>query len=300
MKKYATLKDQKRSNTFWTIVLLMPLMSGLLIFFIYPFFQNFIYSFTNLSSFGNWSWVGLSNYRRLIGDVQVGRSFINTFIITLVSVPITITISLVIAVLLNAKIEGKGFYRVLYFLPAVTMPAAIGMIWRWLYNGQYGLLNQVLSNFGIDSINWVTNPDYSRIALIVVAIWSGLAIKIVFFLGGLQTIPKSYYEAAEIDGASALRKFISITIPMLAPTLFFVSITTLIGTLQMFDLLFMLIPQSGNGLVTTRTIIYEYYQNAFVYMDKGYASAISIAIFLVILIITIIQLRLQKKWVTYL
>ncbi|UJF15858.1 sugar ABC transporter permease [Jeotgalibaca sp. MA1X17-3] len=119
-------------------------------------------------------------------------------------------------------------------------------------------------------------------------------------MGGLQTVPRSYYEAADIDGASPYKKFIHITIPLLAPTIFFVSITSLIQSFQMFDLIFLLIPRTGNGLSTTRTVIYEFYQNAFEYMDKGYASAISIAIFIVILIITSIQLKLQKKWVTYL
>lgn len=299
-KTYTTIRQQKRQKNMWTFILLFPLMSGLIIFYIYPFIQNFIYSFTDLGAFGQWDWVGIANYQRLFQDAQVGQAFINTFLITLVSVPITIILALLIAVLLNSKIKGKGFYRVLYFLPAVTMPAAIAMIWRWLFNGQYGLVNQFLNVIGIENVSWLTNPDFSRSALIIVTIWSGIAIKIIFFLGGLQTIPNSLYEAAEIDGASSFKKFTHITVPMLAPTIFFVSITTLIQNLQMFDVVFMLIPRFGNGFVTTRTVIFEFYQHAFEFMDKGYASAISIIIFLVILLITIIQLRLQKKWVTYL
>lgn len=299
-QKYMSLKQQKRQKYMWAAILLFPLMSGLIIFYIYPFIQNFIYSFTNLGAFGNWDWVGLSNYQRLFQDSQVGQSFINTFIITIISVPITIVLALLIAVLLNSKIKGKGFYRVLYFLPAVTMPAAVAMIWKWLFNGQYGLINQIIDLLGFEGVNWLTNPDFSRIALIIVTIWMGIAIKVIFFLGGLQTVPKSLYEAADIDGASPTKKFTHITVPMLAPTIFFVSITTLIQSLQMFDVVFMLIPRTGNGLESTRTIIYEFYQHAFEFMDKGYASAISIIIFIVILILTMIQLRLQKKWVTYL
>ncbi|UJF15857.1 sugar ABC transporter permease [Jeotgalibaca sp. MA1X17-3] len=190
MKPYTSLKQQRRSKYIAAIVLLFPLLSGLIIFYIIPFFQNFFYSFTNLGAFGNWKWIGLVNYQRLIQDVQVGKSFINTIVITAVSVPVTILLALIIATLLNSNIKGKSIYRVLFFLPAVTMPAAIAMIWRWLYNGQYGLLNQFIGIFGIENINWITDPKFSQIALIIVTIWSGIAIKIIFFWEDYRLFPE--------------------------------------------------------------------------------------------------------------
>lgn len=283
----------------WALIFIAPLMVGLVIFYIIPFFQNIFFSFTNLSSFGGWSEIGVFNYVNLLEDAEVWNGFKNTIIYTVVSVPITIVISMVIAQLLNQKIKGKTIYRVLYFLPAVTMPAAVAMIWKWIYNGQYGILNQVLDFFGVEPKFWVSDPQYAMAALIIVGVWSGIGMNVIYFLAGLQTISSSYYEAAEIDGASPIRKFVSITVPLLSPTIFFVTITQFIRSFQMFDSVFMLISRNGSAIDSTKTIVYVFYQHAFEYMNKGYASAISVVIFLVILIITIIQLVLQKKWVHY-
>lgn len=299
MNNMSSMKKSKISNYIWAAILLAPLMIGLFIFYIIPFFQNFFYSFTDLGSFGNWSWIGLENYERLFQDQEVWISFKNTLVYTIVSVPITIALSIAIAQLLNQQIKGKSAYRLLFFLPAITMPAAIAMIWKWIYNGQFGILNQIINFFGIDSINWISDANFAMFALIIVGIWSGLGMNIIYFLAGLQSVPRTFYEAADIDGANPFQKFFNITLPLLSPTIFFVTITSLIKSFQMFDLLFMLISRQSNAINATKSVVYVFYQHAFEFMDKGYASAISIILFIVILIVTVIQLRLQKKWVNY-
>lgn len=290
---------RKLNDLFWGYLLILPTVLGLAVFYIAAFFQNLYYSFTNLGAFGKYKWIGMENYINVFSDPKVPQALINTVKFTVISVPISIIISLFIATLLNSKIKGLSLYRTLYFLPAVTMPAAIAMMWKWLYNGQYGLLNQLLAKVGIEGQAWIADPKFAMGALIIVGIWSSLGMKIIYFLAGLQGIPKAYYEAATIDGAGPIRQFFSITLPSLTPTIFFVMITSLIGALQMFDLIFLMISKTSLAVDSTMSIVYLFYKYAFEFQEKGYASAISIVLFMIILAITAIQLRLQKKWVNY-
>lgn len=290
---------RKLNDLFWGYLLILPTVLGLAVFYIAAFFQNLYYSFTNLGAFGKYKWVGMENYINVFSDPKVPQALINTVKFTVISVPISIIISLFIATLLNSKIKGLSLYRTLYFLPAVTMPAAIAMMWKWLYNGQYGLLNQLLAKIGIEGHAWIADPKFAMGALIVVGIWSSLGMKIIYFLAGLQGIPKAYYEAATIDGAGPIKQFFSITLPSLTPTIFFVMITSLIGALQMFDLIFLMISKTSLAVDSTMSIVYLFYKYAFEFQEKGYASAISIVLFMIILVITAIQLKLQKKWVNY-
>ncbi len=298
-KRRKKISEKEKSNWFWGYLMILPTVGGLAVFYIWAFLKNLYYSFTDLGSFGNYKWIGLANYKRLLSDPTIPKALSNTFKYTLISVPLSIGIAIFIAVLLNSKIKGLTVYRTLYFLPAVTMPAAIAMMWKWLYNGQYGLINQVLVKLGLEGHAWIADPKYAMGALIIVGIWSSLGMNIIYFLAGLQGIPKMYYEAADIDGAGPIRKFFSITLPLLSPTVFFVLIMSLIGALQMFDLIFLMISKSSMAIDSTMSIVYVFYQNAFEFLDKGYASAISILLFIIVLIITAIQLKLQKKWVNY-
>lgn len=296
--KFAITKRQ-RSDWFWGYLMILPTVGGLAIFYIGAFFQNLYFSFTNLGSFGKYNWIGLDNYAKLLSDPEIPKALANTFKYTLICVPISLCLSIFIAVLLNSKIKGLSVYRTLYFLPAVTMPAAIAMMWKWLYNGQYGLINQLLDNFGIQGKAWIADPKFAMGALIVVGVWSSLGMNIIYFLAGLQGIPKMYYEAANIDGAGPIRTFFSVTLPLLSPTIFFVMIMSLIGALQMFDLIFLMISKTSMAVDNTMSIVYLFYKNAFEFLDKGYAAAISILLFVIIMVITVIQLKLQKKWVNY-
>jgi multiple sugar transport system permease protein len=292
-------KTRKRSDYFWAYLMIAPTMLGLFIFYLWPIIQTFYFSFTEWGAFGQFEWTGLDNYKRLLEDTILLKSFKNTGIYIIFTVPIGIFLSILVAVLLNQNIKGKSVYRTLYFLPVITMPAAIAMVWKWLYNSDYGLLNYLLSLIGVKGPQWVSDPKIALYSIIIVAIWSGIGYNMVIFLSGLQGIPKTYYEAAEIDGASPIRVFFKITLPLLSPIIFFVSIMSFIGAFQVFDLIFMMIGKSSTALENTQSIVYLFYQYAFVLNDKGYAAAIAVLLLIMILIITAIQMVLQKKWVHY-
>jgi len=300
-KKTSLLKltAKQKNDYIWAYLLILPTVLGIGVFYIYAFLQNVFYSFTDLSSFGKYSFVMLDNYKKLFADPDVGAALVNTFEYTAISVPASVIIATLVAVLLNSKIKGIAVYRTLYFLPAVTMPAAIAMVWKWLYNSKFGLINEFLRLLGIKGQAWISDPKLAMGSLIVVAVWCSIGFNMIIILAGLQGIPKSYYEAAEIDGAGPIRQFFNITLPLLTPTLFFVTIMALIESFQVFDMIFMMISENGMAIKSTMSIVYLFYKNAFILDNKGYASAIAILIFMIILMVTIIQLRLQKKWVNY-
>ncbi|CAM3590521.1 sugar ABC transporter permease [Aeromicrobium ponti] len=299
IKVSSLAKTRKRSDYFWAYLMIAPTMLGLFIFYLWPIVQNFYFSFTEWGAFGQYEWTGLDNYKRLLEDATLVQAFKNTIIYIILTVPIGIYLSIIVAVLLNQNIKGKSIYRTLFFLPVITMPAAIAMVWKWLYNADYGMLNYLLSLVGIKGPQWVSDPNIALYSIIAVAIWSGIGYNMVIFLSGLQGIPKMYYEAAEIDGAGPVTVFFKITLPLLSPVIFFVTIMSLIGAFQVFDLIFMMIGKSSTALESTQSIVYLFYQHAFVLNDKGYAAAIAVLLLAVILIITSIQMVLQKKWVHY-
>lgn len=299
IKVSSLAKTRKRSDYFWAYLMIAPTMLGLFIFYLWPIVQNFYFSFTEWGAFGQYEWTGLDNYKRLLEDATLLQAFKNTSIYIIFTVPIGIFLSIIVAVLLNQNIKGKSIYRTLYFLPVITMPAAIAMVWKWLYNADYGMFNYLLSLARIEGPQWVSDPSIALYSIIAVAIWSGIGYNMVIFLSGLQGIPKMYYEAAEIDGAGPVTVFFKITLPLLSPVIFFVSIMSLIGAFQVFDLIFMMIGKSSTALESTQSIVYLFYQHAFVLNDKGYAAAIAVLLLAVILIITAIQMVLQKKWVHY-
>lgn len=284
----------------WAYLMIAPLMLGLLIFYIWPVFQTFYFSFTTWGAFGKYQWSGLSNYQQLLQDPDLISAVRNTVVFTVLSVPGSVVLSLLVAVLLNQKIRGVGIYRTLYFLPTVTMPAAIAIVWKWLYNGDYGLINYLLSLFGIHGPRWVSDPNIALYSLILVAIWGSIGNNMVLFLAGLQAIPSMYYEAASLDGAGPFQKFLRVTLPLLSPTIFFTSVISLISAFQMFDLLYLLFGANSLPMNASQTLVYLFYKNAFLLDNKGYAAAIAMLLFVIILIVTAFQLRMQKRWVHYL
>jgi multiple sugar transport system permease protein len=283
----------------WGYFMVAPTMVGLFILNIFPIFQTMYLSFTKSGSFGKVTFVGLENYQNLIQDKLVIQSFINTFKYTLITVPLGVILSLLVAVLLNTKIRGKTIYRTLFFLPVVSAPAAVAMVWKWIFNSDYGLINNFLKFLGINGVNWLTNPNTAIWAVAIVGIWSMIGYNMIILLAGLQEIPETYYEAAKIDGAGPIRQFFNITLPLVTPTLFFVIITTLIGSLQVFDVIYMMISRSNAALPYVQSVVVLFYRYAFEMNMKGYGSAIIILLFVIILIITYVQLKLQKKWVHY-
>ena len=291
---------KKRNQWFWGIVMVAPTMIGLLILNIIPIIQTVKFSLYKTGSFGDaGQFVGLDNYRQALSDPQVGQAILNTFKYTLLVVPISIIISLIVAVLLNQNIKGRGIYRTIYFIPMVAAPAAVAMVWKWLYNTNYGLFNFILKKFNMPPVNWINNPKIAIFSVAIVGIWSTIGYNMVLILAGLQEIPKDYYEAADIDGASKVKQFFSITIPLLGPTLFFVVITNMIQSMQVFDLIYMLLDFTSPAYNSTVSLVFLFYNSAFRYSNRGYGSAIVMILLVIILAITMLQTKIQRKWVNY-
>lgn len=296
-KKNKSKRKIKQTRTGYIFIL--PLLIGVLVFNFIPFILNLFYSLTDLNTFGKWNFIGAENFINLFKDPLFFKAVGNTFLYVIVTVPPMVIISICVANLLNKNIKGKGIYRTIYFLPVVTMATASTMVFQWIFNSRFGIVNQALEAIGIEGQLWFTDPNLARVVIIVFIIWSGLGYKIMIFLGGLQSIPESYYEAASIDGASPFKQFIHITIPLLTPSIFFIVIWSLIGSFQLFDVVFMLIKPGSPAYESTITMTRYFYDLGFTLGDKGYASSVAVILFLIIMSITIVQFKLQKKWVHY-
>ena len=291
---------RKRSEFIWGWAFILPTMLGLLILNIIPIFQTVYQSFFKTGAFGRGNiFVGAENYERLISDGSVWQALCNTLKYAVVEVPFSIAIALVIAVMLNAKMRGRSVYRAIYFLPMVVAPAAVSMVWKWLFNSEFGLLNHLLISIGLKPVYWLSNPDIAIYSLAIVGIWGVIGYNMVLFLAGLQEIPRDYYEAAQMDGANVVQQFFKITVPLISPTMFFVVVTRVISSLQVFDSIFMMIDKSSQALPKTQSLVYLFYRYAFVENNKGYGSAIVVLLLVIIMIITVIQMVAQKKWVHY-
>lgn len=286
----------EKEQFLWGWLFILPTMLGLIILNIVPMVQSFYQTFFKTGDFGKGNvFIGFDNYAKLFSDGEVWRALFNTFKYALIEVPFSVVIALILAVLLNRKLRGRTIYRAIFFLPMVAAPAAVAMVWRWLYNSKFGLINNL---FHI-KVEWVSNPSIAWISIGIIGVWSIIGYNMVLFLAGLQEIPGDYYEAAEIDGASGPAMFFNITVPLLSPTVFFVLVTRIIGSLQVFDLIYMVMDRNNPALQKTESIVYLFYQYSFVNNNKGYGSTIVMLLLAVIMVITVIQMKLQKKWVFY-
>lgn len=289
-----------RSEFLWGWLFLIPTMTGLVILNIIPIFQTIYQSFFKTGAFGKGNiFIGFQNYEKLFKDAAVWQALINTCKYALVEVPVSIAIALLLAVLMDGKIKGKSVWRTIYFLPMVAAPAAVAMVWRWLYNSEFGLFNHLLNGMGLSSVNWISNPNIAYISVAVVGIWSVIGYNMVLFIAGLKEIPRDYYEVAQIDGASGVKQFLYITLPLISPTMFFVTVTRVIGAMQVFDSIYMMMDKSNPALAKTQSLVYLFYKYSFIEGNKGYGSTIVMLLLLVILVITVIQMICQKKWVNY-
>ena len=294
------LSRKKREDYFWGYLLIAPVTLGLAVFYFYPFFQVVIDSFFKIGAFDRrMGFVGLQNYKDLLGDDEMWQTLVNTFKYVVLIVPTTIAGSLGIAMLLNTKVKGLSTFRVLYFLPAVTSAAAVSLVWRWIFSGDYGIINSILNTFGIESIQWLNGKDTAIFCICCVAIWSNVGYYMLILLAGLQGIAKDYYEAAQLDGASPFQQFRKITLPLLTPSLFYVLIMLIISTFQTFDGIYLMIGTKSAATKYAQSMVMYFYRIAFDYSNKGYASAIAVFLFLIIMLITMFQMKIQKKWVNY-
>ena len=292
-----TLHSTTTRNRFlWGWFLILPTVVGLIVLNIYPMIMTFYQSLCKTGDFGRGNiFIGTKNYSKLFSDPSVMQALINTFKYTVVQVPFAVVIALILAAMLNRKIVGRSAYRTIFFLPMVVAPAAIAMVWRWLFNSQFGLINNVFNL----SVNWISNPSIAVFSIAAIGIWSDIGYNMILFLAGLQEVPKDYYEAADLDGASGIQSFIHITVPMISPILFFVIITRMIAAMQVFDLIYMIMDRSNPALAKTQSLVYLFYQSSFVERDLGYGSTIVVVLLLNILVITVFQIIAQKKWVHY-
>lgn len=294
------VSQKKRSEFLWGWLFVLPTFIGLMVLNIIPIFQTIWESFFKTGAFGRGNkFVGFGNYLKMFADESVWQALLNTFKYAVVEVPLSIAIAVVIAVLLNRHIFGKTTYRIIYFLPMVAAPAAVSMVWRWLYNSEFGLLNYFLRSLGFTPANYLSNPSTTFFFIALVGVWTIIGYNMVLFLAGLQEIPTDYYEAAEIDGASKIRQFFSITLPLLSPTMFFVTITRIIAALQVFDTIYVMLDITSPSFYKTQSLVYLFYKYSFIQSNRGYGSAIVMLLLLVIIVITLIQMRMQKKWVAY-
>ncbi|MDR2759323.1 MAG: sugar ABC transporter permease [Spirochaetaceae bacterium] len=286
-----------RREALWSYIFIAPFLAGLGVFYLYAFFNNIYISFTNKRTFGIPAFIGLQNFVKLFGDPRFRSSLGNTLKYVLFCVPAVIIFSTLIACLLNSKIKFTGLYRTLIFIPAVTMPAAIGLVWRWMMNYEFGLINAFLGLSGAAPLAWLSDPNLSLPAVSIVLVWADVSTKMVILLAGIQGIPRIYYEAATIDGAGNIRCFFTITIPLLSPMIFFCLIMESIGVFQIFDFIYLMIPRLSSGMPGARSVIWLFYDEAFARSNEGYASAVTVVLFFIILAITVIQLVVRRRWV---
>lgn len=289
----------RRGEALSGYAMIAPLMVGLFVFYVFAFGQNIYDSFTNKSSFGIPQFIGLANYRKLFAAPYFYQSLVNTLAYVALCVPLVVAISVGMAALLNTGIRGTGLYRTLAFLPAVTLPAAIALMWKWLLNYEFGLINALLTALGIGTRAWLSDPAVVLPAVSAVFVWGGVSYQVIVLLAGLQGIDRSYYEASRIDGAGGLQQFFRITLPLLSPSIFFVTVTTIINVFQIFDIIYLIIPQYSSGTAASRSLATYFFEEAFIKFQKGYGAAIAVVLFVLILLVTLLQMALQKRWVHY-
>lgn len=293
--RHRSKKDWKAG--LWALLFLAPNLVLFLVFTAYPVVYGLYLSFFNYNILTPAEYVGFQNYIDFFQDPLTGKILRNTAYFTLGAAIPSVVLPLIIAVLLqNSRLTT--LWRGLYFLPLVTSGVAAAAVWKWLYAKDFGLINFGMRKIGLAPIDWLFNLDWVMPAVIVMMVWMMLPFNIILFTAGLQEIPREYYEASQIDGASPLRQFLDITVPLITPTTFFVMIMTMLGVLfGGFDTIAVM--TQGGPLNATNILIYDIYQNAFQYFRMGYASAQAYLLFLVVFLFTVLNWLLQKRWVHY-
>ena len=288
-KRAGKLKDDSR----WAWLMLAPNIIGFIMFMLIPVVATFVLSFMKYDMLTKPKFIGLGNYITMFKDPVVWQVTGNTILYTILTVPVGMCISLLLAVMLDQKIAFRRFYRAAFFLPSITSMVVVAIVWQWIYNPEFGLLNYFLSLFGIKGPKWLLDARTSLMSLAIVGIWKSAGYNMIIFLSGLQGISTSYYEAAMLDGAGTWAQFRYITLPLLKPTTFFIFVMAVIGSFQVFDQV-MLMTQGGPGR-SSSVLVHYLYQNAFQYFKLGYACAIAYLLFFIIMGITIFNMRMEKN-----
>lgn len=279
------------------LAFISPWIVGFLFFVVYPVGSSIYYSFCDYDVLTRPVWIGLLNYRDMFTDEVFWKALLNTLYFAAISLPLGLVIALLVAVLLNQKVKFRPGFRTIYFLPSLVPAVASAMIWLWILNGRFGLLNYSLAKLGIEGPNWLTDEHWTKPAIILMSLW-GVGGSMVIYLAALQDVPRELYESAEIDGASAWTKFRHITVPMISPVLYFNLIMGIIGSLQVFAQPFIMFGGGGTNRSALFYAVYLY-QNAFDYNQMGYACAMAWFLFLIILALTWLATKTTRKHIYY-
>jgi multiple sugar transport system permease protein len=280
----------------WLFVL--PAVIGILAFRFYPVVMSLVSSFTRWDGITSPEFIGVRNYVQMFTQDSFFRLVLrNTLVYVFTKIPFTVLIALVLALLTNRHVPLSVFFRTAYYTPVVTSTIAIAIVWQWILAGQYGVLNYFLSKVGIQGPDWLADTSWAMMGVVIVSVWQSVGYPMVIYLAALQGIPEVLYEAAEIDGASALQKLFKITIPLISPSTFYIVILQFIGSFQIFGLIFIM---TGGGPANATNVYINYlYQNAFAWWKMGYASALAWVLFIIIGAVTMVQWKLQRRWVYY-
>lgn len=277
---------------------LLPIIIGIVIVTGCAIVASFALGFTRWDLLTPPQYIGIANYTEALRSELFRTVLTNTFLYVLFAAPLSVASSLLLALLVNQRLRGITIFRTVYFFPVVTSMVAVAVVWSWLYNPEFGLINFVLREaFGIDGPRWLQSTSWAMPAIALMSVWKGIGYNMLIFLAGLQAVPVTLHEAAMIDGAGPVRRFFRITMPMLSPTTFFVVVITLIGSFQVFEQTYTM--TQGGPANATLTLSYYIFQNAFQYFRMGYATAMAYILFALTLVVTIAQFRLQKRWVFY-
>src|SRR5699024_9994079 len=283
----------KHENRVAQLFVLAPII-GFLLFSLVPLLISVYASFTNWNGLRQMTFVGLDNYKNLLfHDAYFWKTLFNTFFL-MIGIPIGLALSFFLAMGLNRKIMGRSTFRVIYYIPVVSSLAAVSILWQWAYNGDFGLVNQALALIGINGPNWLQNVNTVKPAIIIMTVWKGLGQSMLLYLAALQSVPKSFYEAADLDGANAFQRTRYITWPMVKPVTFFLIITNIIGGAQMFTEIDIMTP-NGGPMYSSATVVWYLWQQAFNHWKMGYASAMAVLLGILIFVITAIQFYVNNK-----
>jgi ABC-type sugar transport system permease subunit len=289
----------RRREAIWAYFLLSPAIILFIVFIAGPLIGAIVLSFYQWDLLTPAKYTGLENYRELAHDTKLWQAVRNTFVFAFWSLVLHIGIGLILALMVRRAVPGilKYAFRTSVFFPVIMSWAAVSLIWLYILDPNYGFINYYLDKLGIPTKSWLLMPDTAMPALILIDLWKTVGFTFILLLAGLQSVPEHLYEAAKIDGAGSWRRFVDVTIPMLSPTLFLTAVLTFIGAFQIFDPMFIM--TGGGPLGKTDTVVLHIYNTGFKRFEMGYASAMAIIVFLIILAMTLIQLRLSRHWVFY-
>lgn len=288
---------RRRKDTIAALVFLSPQLVGLAAFMVGPLVFALVLAFSDWDGFGAATFAGFANFTEVLSNPRIQRSVLNTVWFTVLQVPGLMISSFIFALLMQKAGKMTSVYRLCFVAPVVTSSVAVAAIWLWLFNPEISPVSSALRGIGIQAPDWLQDPNFVIPAFAIVSIWQGLGYQLVMFMAGLQSIGSSYLEAAELDGCTGWQKLIHVTIPLLSPTILFLSITSIIGSFQIFDYIYVFM--DSNAPEAARTIVYEIVQIAFREFNFGQASALAFLLLLSLLGVTALQLAAQKRWVHY-